>query len=325
MLFFYLVVVSFYNITTISMLRSFLIIISVTLKKKYFFLLVQKSTIQLLRFKFSYFLMPVYWFALSFVNSINWYHAICIFAILHLLVYPSSNGYNSYMDKDEGSIGGIVKPMQPTIQLFYATIVLDIIAVIASFLLGFKIGIGILVYIIFSRLYSFKGIRLKRYAVLGYLTVIANQGALVFWLVYTAANNNANNNLLAWQCIVSAAFLIGGFYPITQVYQHQADAKDGVKTISMLLGKKGTFIFCAIMYLIAFSLLFQYYYSNHLVNNFYMLQIFFIPVIVYFFRWFLQVYKNDANANFEKTMQMNWLASTCTSLAFITLIILKTR
>ena len=58
---------------------------------------------------------------------------------------------------------------------------------------------------------------------------------------------------MSWLLIIGAAFLIGGFYPITQVYQHEADEKDEVKTISMLLGKKGTFIFCSIMYAIAIA------------------------------------------------------------------------
>jgi 1,4-dihydroxy-2-naphthoate octaprenyltransferase len=36
--------------------------------------------------------------------------------------------------------------------------------------------------------------------------------------------------------VVAAGLLIGGFYPLTQVYQHDQDSKDGVTTISMLLG-----------------------------------------------------------------------------------------
>src|SRR3982751_2074777 len=91
-----------------------------------------RSTIQLLRFHFSFFLMPVYWFALSQTAAVNVSHAITIFIILHLLVYPASNGYNSYMDRDTGSIGGLKNPLQPTRQLFYLTILLDMIAILLS-------------------------------------------------------------------------------------------------------------------------------------------------------------------------------------------------
>src|SRR6187397_634195 len=98
--------------------------------------MIRSSTIQLLRFHFSFFLMPVYWFALSQVMEINKAHSFLVFFILHVLVYPSSNGYNSYMDRDTGSIGGIKNPAQPTRQLYRITIMLDILALLLSFLIS---------------------------------------------------------------------------------------------------------------------------------------------------------------------------------------------
>ena len=88
------------------------------------------STIQLLRFPFSFFLMPVYWFALSQVAEVDILHALLVFMILHVLVYPASNGYNSYMDRDTQSIGGVRRPLQPSPQLLYATVLMDGLAVI---------------------------------------------------------------------------------------------------------------------------------------------------------------------------------------------------
>ena len=283
--------------------------------------MLKKSTIQLLRFPFSYFLMPVYWFALSFTEQIHWGRAALIFVLLHLLLYPSSNGYNSYMDRDEGSIGGIANPMQPTRQLFLATILLDLLAALLSLLISTWFAVAMLGYIIFSRLYSYRRVRLKRFPILGYLTVILNQGTLVFWMVAYGSDQNFTMHL-PWQGLVAAGFLIGGFYPITQVYQHEADAKDGVKTISMLLGKRGTFLFCGIMYAIAFAVLFLYFSEQNKLMHFAVLQIFFIPVVVVFMRWLIAVWKDETAADFKHTMQMNWLASTCTSMAFITLLIL---
>ncbi|MFI5187293.1 MAG: prenyltransferase, partial [Chitinophagales bacterium] len=63
--------------------------------------MLRRSTIQLLRFHFSLFLLPVFLFALSQLNTINWQNAAIVFFILHVLVYPASNGYNSYMDRDQ--------------------------------------------------------------------------------------------------------------------------------------------------------------------------------------------------------------------------------
>lgn len=284
--------------------------------------MLQKSTIQLLRFPFSYFLMPVFWFALSFVNNIHWPRALLIFALLHLLLYPSSNGYNSYMDRDTSSIGGIKNPMQPTKQLFYVTVVMDVVAACISLLISTWFAAVFVVYIICSRLYSYRGIRLKRFAVLGYLTVIINQGAITFFMVFHGASKNLRTDI-PWDGVVAAAFLIGGFYPITQVYQHKVDREDNVETLSRKLGIRGTFIFCAIMYSIAFTILFFHYRQMNELKPFFILQIFFIPVLVYFLRWLAQVWHNESLADFKHTMQMNWLASTFTNLGFITLIILQ--
>lgn len=265
--------------------------------------------------------MPVFWFSLSFVPEINWLNAAIIFFLLHILLYPASNGYNSYMDRDDASIGGIEKPLQPTRELFIVTIVMDVIAAGLSFVISTWFAVAFIFYIVCSRLYSYRGIRLKRFAIIGYLTVIMNQGALTFFMVYHGADVHLTTNV-PLQGLAAASFLIGGFYPITQVYQHETDKLDGVQTISMLLGKRGTFIFCGFMYAIALAILFFYYGKLQQLNSFIVLQIFFIPVLVFFIRWVFKVWKNEENADFKHTMQMNWLASTCTSLAFITLLIL---
>lgn len=282
--------------------------------------MLQTSTIQLLRFPFSYFLMPVYWFGLSFVPDINWPRAILIFVLLHLFLYPASNGYNSYMDRDEGSIGGLEKPMQPTRELFYTTLLMDIAAFLLAFLVSPWFALALGCYILCSRAYSNRRIRLKRFPVTGYLTVVLNQGTLVFCMVYYGALSDTAQPF-PWLPAVAAAFLIGGFYPVTQVYQHEADAKDKVNTLSMMLGKRGTFIFCAAIYTVAFGLLFVHYQQKQQLGDFMLLQLFFLPVIFFFIRWLLQVWKDPSAADFKRTMQMNVIAGTCTNLAFIILLI----
>ncbi|QEC70103.1 prenyltransferase [Panacibacter ginsenosidivorans] len=266
--------------------------------------------------------MPVFFFALSFVKDTNIPDTILAFIIIHLLLYPASNGYNSYMDRDTDSIGGIKSPMQPTIELFYTTIIMDAAAIILSFFIGWWFTAALLTYIVCSRLYSYRRIRLKRFPFIGYITVILNQGALMFAMVYYAAESIGDSQVPLIP-LIAASFLIGGFYPITQIYQHVTDKEDGVQTISMLLGKRGTFILCGIMYAIALTLLFIQYWSTNNINSFFILQLFFVPVVFYFLKWVVNVWKDEKEANFKNTMRMNTLASSCTNLAFITLTILK--
>jgi len=281
--------------------------------------MIKASSIKLLRIPFSFFLSPLYFFALAQVPEINWPKAILIFFILHLLIYPSSNGYNCYMDRDTESIGGLEKPPPPSRQLFLITIVLDIAGLLLSFFISLYFAAGMILYVVASKAYSYRGIRLKKYPIIGYLVVIFFQGAATFWLVYHGSNANQTLNV-PWQGMLICLLLIGGFYPLTQIYQHKQDVEDGVVSISYKLGYKGTFIFCAALYLLAFLLIAIWYIQRQDLRDLIMIQIFFIPVIVYFLWWFLQVNKRHSAANFKNTMRMNWLASACTNAAFILLL-----
>lgn len=281
-----------------------------------------RSTIQLLRFHFSFFLMPVYWFALSQVPNKNWARAILVFVILHVLVYPSSNGYNSYMDRDESSIGGLKNPLLPTRQLFIVTIFMDIVAILVSSFISIYFVAGIIAYILASRAYSYRGIRLKKYPIAGYLTVVLFQGAVTFFLVYHGSDMNKTLHVPI-AAMIASSLLIGGFYPLTQVYQHEADEKDGVKTISWLLGYKGTFIFAMIVYGIAFAVLGYYFFSSLEGKEFFALATCMLPVLVYFFVWAVKVWKNEKQANFKNTMRMNILASCCTNIGFIVVLLMQ--
>jgi len=282
--------------------------------------MISVPTIKLLRIPFSFFLSPIYFFALAQVSDINWPNAILIFFILHFLIYPASNGYNSYMDRDTESIGGLEKPPPPSRQLLWVTIILDSIGILSSLIIGPIFTLVMLFYIGASKAYSYRGIRLKKYPYFGYFIVILFQGAVTFWLVYYGSNNDPNLSV-PWQGMVVCSLLVGGFYPLTQIYQHKQDIEDGVSTISYKLGYIGTFIFCAVVYILAWVFMAQFFIANKHGDQLLMIGIFFIPVIVYFIRWFVLVRKNVQQANFKNTMKMNWLAATCTNISFLILLI----
>ena len=114
-----------------------------------------KSTVKHLRLPFSFFLMPVFLFALSQASSINWQTTIIAFVILHLFIFPSSNGYNSYQDRDETSIGGLKHPPKVSEKLYYATLFLDVTGVLSALLVSVYFSLCVLVFVIMSRAYSY--------------------------------------------------------------------------------------------------------------------------------------------------------------------------
>lgn len=283
-----------------------------------------KSIITHLRIPFSILLLPVFLLALSQNEAIEEYKAILLFIILHLLVYPSSNGFNSYMDKDKGSIGMIEHPEEVPEQMLWVTIFLDGMAVLLTALFFNWEVVGLLfLYITASRLYSYRPVRLKKYAVTGFLTVTVFQGPIIFWM--TRIGTSAQEIMWTtpdWIGIAVSFLLIAAGYPISQIYQHRQDKDDGVQTISMLLGVKGTFVFSMMMFGLLNVLM--AIYTIGVMNNFVLFGLFLIitgPVSVFFVYWMRLCFKNPDNANFKNTMKLNILGAVCNNLFFIVLLL----
>lgn len=289
-----------------------------------FFTWFDKSTLRHLRLPFSFFLMPVFLFALSQANTIDWQATIIAFLILHLFIFPSSNGYNSYQDKDETSIGGLKHPPKVTRNLYFATLFLDIAGVLCALFVSVYFSLFVLIFVLVSRAYSYRKIRLKKFAVIGFLTVFIFQGAFVYLMAssaitgFTFADFISTNYLI---CMSVASFFIGSIYPLTQIYQHEADKKDGVMSISFKLGYRGTFVFSSVLFLIATVFLFYYFNLRHQQIALVLFLLIMLPVIIRLGIWYHKVRKDTVNANFENTMAMNLLTSVCMNLYFLLLIL----
>lgn len=281
--------------------------------------MLQTSTIQLLRFHFSLFLLPVYLFAVSQLTQVNITKAVWVFIILHFLVYPSSNGYNSYMDRDETPIGGLAHPMPPTRQLFHITVLMDVVALLASLFISPFFTMGILLYILASRAYSYRKIRLKRFPITGFLTVFIFQGALIFFITYHALHPMQTLHV-PWMPALISSLLLGALYPLTQIYQHEEDVKDGVISVSYMVGKKGTFLLSAAFFIAATLLLFIWFRQQ--ILQFWLFLIVMLPVVLFFLYWMVRVWRSQAEASYQNSLRMNMLATLCTALFFLLLIII---
>ncbi len=283
-----------------------------------------RNTVKHLRFPFSFFLMPVFLFALSQALLVNWVNAFAAFFIVHFLVFPASNGYNSYQDRDEGSIGGLKHPPKVTKHLFYVSLLFDIIALILALLISPLFSFLVLVFIIISRMYSFRGIRLKKYPVTGFLVVFFFQGAYVYFMTLVAVSNQflpgffTRGNLI---CMVISSLFIGSMYPLTQIYQHEADKRDGVTSLSCLLGYRDTFLFSAILFTAASVLLFYYFGNRNHYSSLLLFTVLIIPVVVFLMKWFDKVRRNNRFANYENTMKANILSASSMNTFFLILII----
>ncbi|WP_299985049.1 UbiA family prenyltransferase [uncultured Pontibacter sp.] len=283
------------------------------------------SALTLMRIPFSVYLMPVYWFALSVTDGYTLWRAAAVFFILHILVYPASNGYNSYHDRDEGSIGGLRRPPKVTQELFHLVLLFDVLALLLSFLLSPLFALMVALYLLVSKAYSDRDIRLKKYPVISTLVVTVFQGAFTFLMVQVGADLDLE---LIWQspnilfALVSTLFLCGS-YPLTQIYQHQEDSERGDKTLSLLLGIRGTFVFAGIALGLGAALLIGLYLALGQLLSVLVFLLCTAPISYFFLNWVRKSWQNPEEVNFENTMRMNKISSLCISLAFFLILLLR--
>jgi 1,4-dihydroxy-2-naphthoate octaprenyltransferase len=104
--------------------------------------------------------------------------------------------------------------------------------------------------------YSYRGIRLKKYPLTGFLTFFIVQGAVTFYTIYKGISYDENARPPLLPMLISS-LLIGALYPLTQIYQHKQDKEDGVTSISYKLGYKGTFVFSGLLFTSASVIIFS--------------------------------------------------------------------
>jgi len=282
--------------------------------------MISRSTLLHLRIPFSLFLLPIFLFAWSISNNHFLGNVLLIFFIIHFLIYPASNGYNSYFDKDEGSIGALKNPPKVSKELYYTSLILDVLAIILGFLISWQFVLMIFIYGLVSKAYSHPIIRLKRWPLISWIIAGFFQGFFTFMACYMGINNYGfevfSDKQILFPAVLSS-LLLWGSYPMTQIYQHEEDLKRGDITISQKLGIRGTFHFTGIFF--AFSSLgFFYFFKSNFGNSTALWFLaFMLPMVVYFGAWYIMVRRDEGNADFTNTMRLNLISSICFSLFFI--------
>jgi 1,4-dihydroxy-2-naphthoate octaprenyltransferase len=280
-----------------------------------------KSILLHLRIPFSFFLLPVYLFALSLSPNFYGEQLLWSFVIIHLFLYPASNAYNSYFDKDEKSIGVLRNPPPVDKKLYYTALMMDVVAIIMGFWkINVEFVVMLVIYGLISKAYSHPGIRLKKYAVASWLVVVVFQGFFSLMMCYMGINNFGFENILKDNVVyagILSSLLLFASYPLTQVYQHAEDGRRGDRTMSMLLGIRGTFYFAMVFFTLTsagFAIYFNAYFSAlHTIVFLASL----LPVVTFFMIWFLRVLEDETKADFSGSMRLTFISSLCLNIFFL--------
>ena len=288
--------------------------------------LMKKSTLLLLRLPFSYFLIPVFLFALCTSQKPVFWKAALSFFIIHFLLYTASNAFNSYYDRDKGSIGSLKAPPAVDKELLPVSLALDTLAVALGFIISWQFALGLFIYGLGSKAYSWDKIRLKKRPIVSLLCTGFGQGFLTYLLVYYGVQDMAFADTFNVQTMAGAflsMLFLTASYPMTQIYQHQEDRDHGDKTISILLGIRGTFIFSAAFFSASAAgftwFFFRFYRAFYPV----VFLIFMALPAVYFFYWMRSAFKDPGKADYDHTMLLNIFSSTGLSMFLVLIMILE--
>ena len=280
-----------------------------------------RSSLLHLRIHFSFFLLPIFLFSLAISPEPGTERVLWVFFILHFLLYPASNGYNSYFDKDEKSIGGLKHPPPVDKGLYFLALILDGLAIVLGLIkINTTFAFMLLIYGLVSKAYSHPAIRLKKHSWTSCLITGLFQGIFTFLMCYVGINDVRLSVTLRPEVIFAgmlASAMLWANYPITQVYQHEEDLKRGDYTLSARLGVVGTFLFATAVFaaaLCGFIVYFELFFGL-LYSWIFLLAL--LPMLGYFFFWFFQITRERELADYSHTMRLNLISSVCLNAFFI--------
>jgi 4-hydroxybenzoate polyprenyltransferase len=279
------------------------------------------SSIRHLRIPFSLFLMPVFFFALALSPNLDAGRLLLVFLALHLFLYPSSNGYNSYFDRDEESIGGLKHPPKVTPDLFWLSQVFLIIALILGAMISWAFASMLLVYALISMAYSHPLIRIKKYAWASWFIAGFFQGFFTFAMTYAGLSD------LGWDVMfrphvmipgLLTSMMLWGNYPLTQVYQHREDSKRGDHTLSIKLGIKGTFLFSTLFFALTGAMFIWYFLDRNQTPVIWVYLSAMAPILLFFLIWFrFVIHQPEKYASYSWAMGMNTISALALNAFFI--------
>lgn len=265
--------------------------------------------------------MPVFFFALALTPNLNELRLALVFFALHLFLYPSSNGYNSYFDRDEESIGGLKFPPKVTPDLYWLAQVFFVIALLLGAWISWSFASMLAVYGLVSMAYSHPSIRIKKYPWASWVIAGLFQGYFTFAMAYAGLSE------LGWEVIFKPHVLIPGLltslmlwgnYPLTQVYQHREDGRRGDQTLSRTLGIQGTFAFSSLFFTLTGAAFVWFFLDKGQTSMVWIYLGAMAPILLFFLVWFGFVRTNpEKYASYSWAMGMNALSALSLNAFFI--------
>lgn len=248
-------------------------------------------------------------------NTMNWWWFLIQFANVHLLLFGGATAYNSYWDKDKGSVGGLKNPPKMSHWMWPASLFLQM----AGLMVAMPMGNAFLACYLFSMLlfwlYSSPVFRWKGRPILSLIAIGISTGTNSVILGYFAAATPSS--VLETTVLVAAvgtAFTLLSLYPLSQIYQLDEDRERGDRTFALAYGKETVFLFYKISFGLGLLLI-----SGSIITLHTLAGILFLVVgsLVGMGVWKMMKYVGSDKEDYSKVMHIKY----GTSFAFVAFLI----
>lgn len=200
-----------------------------------------KPYLTLLRLPFQFLLSPIFlWGYLLGGGTLN-VTLFVAYLSFHLFLYSGGTALNSYYDRDEGPIGGLAAPPPPPEYLLEFSLVWQLIGFLLALTVNLPFAAIYFVMFWMSVAYSHPRLRLKGKPFAALATIMLGQGIFPFYAGWATARGDFQGALGGIIAALAATLIIGGMYPLTQIYQLDADAQRGDLTSARFLGVENSF------------------------------------------------------------------------------------
>lgn len=230
---------------------------------------------------------------------------------LHLFLYGGTTAFNSYYDRDEGPIGGMLEPPPVERGLLWFSLAVQALGLPLALMLGPSFALAWLLLFFVASAYSHPLTRLKARALPALLAVGLGQGAIGFaagWLLVRPALRSLQSPE-ALSGMLSTAFIVCGLYIVTQSYQASEDRARGDRTLPVLLGAARALLLAALFLGLGGLLLLLQVAARFGSGWALALALFFVFIFLWLLRWAQGYDEAAVRQNFYAAMRLAGVSS----------------
>lgn len=194
-----------------------------------------------LRLPFNLLLSPIYlWGVLLAGGSLRGLDFWLGYAALHLFLYGGTTAFNSFYDRDEGPVGGMLEPSPVDRGLLGFSLAVQLLGLLLALWVNPAFVLAWVVIFVIATAYSHPQTRLKANPWMALAAVALGQGAVGFaagWLAVRAQVASLTVPAALFGMFTTACVVMG-LYLVTQSYQTAADRARGDRTLAVLWGPR---------------------------------------------------------------------------------------